>query len=112
MFRAMLSSLPKEDRLLLMKFVCSFAWADLHIQDEERSMVKKLVSKLRLGKEEKAQVDAWLEVPPAAEEVDPAQVPRAHREMFLETIRHIIGADGEIAPDEAENYALFEAMLK
>lgn len=112
MFAPMLSDLPKEERLLLMKFVCSFAWADLHIQDEERSMVKKLVSKLRLAKEEKEQVEAWLQVPPAAEEVDPAQIPRAHRELFLDTIRKIIGADGEIAPDEAENYALFEALLK
>ena len=35
-------SLTREDRLRLMKFVCSFAWADLEIQDEERQ---------RLGRE-------------------------------------------------------------
>jgi len=107
-----MKQLSKDERLQLMKFVCSFAWADLHVRSSERSLVGKLVKKLKLGDEEKKQVEEWLEVPPRAEEVDPNNVPRAHRQVFLDTVRELIAADGEIAPDEAENYALFEQMMR
>lgn len=107
-----MKQLSKDDRLQLMKFVCSFAWADLHVRSSERNMVHKLVKKLKLGDDEKKQVEAWLKVPPRAEEVDPNRVPRMHRELFLETVRELISSDGEIAPGEAENYALFEQLMK
>jgi uncharacterized tellurite resistance protein B-like protein len=107
-----MNELSKEDRLQLMKFVCSFAWADLDVAKSERSIVHKLVKQLRLNADEAKQVDEWLKVPPPAEEVDPQLVPRAHRELFLKTIRSLIAADGEIAPDEAENYALFASLMK
>ncbi|MCC6527150.1 MAG: TerB family tellurite resistance protein, partial [Polyangiaceae bacterium] len=35
----MLSKLSKTDRMRLMRFVCSFAWADLEVQNEERAYV-------------------------------------------------------------------------
>ena len=44
-----LSQLDLEERLRLMKFVCSFAWADLEIQDEERTMVGKMILSPLLG---------------------------------------------------------------
>ena len=104
--------LSKDERLQLMKFVCSFAWADLHVRSSERNMVTKLVKKLKLGADEKKQVEEWLKVPPRAEEVDPNSVPRTHRTLFLETVRELISSDGDISPDEAENYALFEQLMK
>lgn len=107
-----MKQLSKEDRLQLMKFVCSFAWADLRVQSSERHVVGKLVKKLKLGTDEKKQVDEWLKVPPPAEEVDPNNVPRAHRELFLETVRELIASDGDIDPAEAENYALFEQLMR
>jgi len=107
-----MKQLSKEDRLQLMKFVCSFAWADLRVQSSERHVVGKLVKKLKLGSDEKKQVDEWLKVPPPAEEVDPNNVPRAHRELFLETVRELIASDGDIDPAEAENYALFEQLMR
>ena len=39
----MLHDLAPETRLTLMKFVCSFAWADLEITDAEREYVARLV---------------------------------------------------------------------
>jgi len=104
--------LDRDDRLRLMKFICSFAWADLEIQDEERAFVKKLVKELDLDEEEQAKVEGWLEVPPTAEELDPAEIPLAHREVFLETARAMIVSDGRIDEDEAENFALFEALVR
>ncbi len=32
--------------------------------------------------------------------------------MFLDTIRDVITADGEVAPDEWENLSLFEQLLR
>ncbi|MFW5924536.1 MAG: TerB family tellurite resistance protein [Myxococcota bacterium] len=104
--------LDREDRLRLMKFVCSFAWADLEIQDAEREFVKKLVRSLELDEEETALVEQWLEVPPPAEELDPAQVPRGHREMFLRAARAMVASDGQIDENEAENLELLEALLR
>ena len=107
-----MKQLDREDRLRLMKFICSFAWADLEIQDEERAFITKLITELELDEAEQAQVERWLEIPPRAEELDPAEIPRSHREIFLETARAMIVADGRIDEDEAENFALFEALMR
>lgn len=106
-----ISQLSKEDRLRLMKFVCSFAWADLHIAESERKMVQKLVRRLKLNKDEKQIVEGWLEIPPKAEELDPTQIPDSHRALFLTTAREMIEIDGEIAPEEVENFELLEQLL-
>ena len=107
----MLAKLSKEDRLQLMKFVCSFAWADLEIQESERKFVQKLVRKLKLAKPEKAEVEGWLNLPPRAEELDPTDIPRAHRSLFLDTARQMVEADGEVSEEERENLKLLEQLL-
>lgn len=107
----MLSQLSKTDRMLLLEFVCAFAWADLHVQREERSFVRKLVKRLELSPEEAAQVSQWLELPPRPEGVDPNRIPRRHRQLFLETAREMIAADGVVDEAEAEDFALLEQLL-
>ena len=107
-----MQALNREDRLRLMKFICSFAWADLEIQDAERKFVGKLVKQLELDEAETKMVEGWLEVPPPVEELDPAEIPRAHRQLFLDTARAMIVADGTIDADEAENFALLEALVR
>jgi uncharacterized tellurite resistance protein B-like protein len=107
-----MQKLSRQDRLHLMKFVCSFAWADLEIKSSERKFIEKMTKKLHLDDAERAQVQQWLEVPPRAEEVDPTRIPVAHRQMFLDTIRDVITADGEVAQDEWENLSLFEQLLR
>ncbi len=106
-----MNELSKEDRLRLMKFVCSFAWADLHVEDAERHMVRKLMQKLKLDADEREQVEEWLDLPPTAEELDPAQIPPAHRALFLRTAREMIEVDGEVAPEEVENFELLAQLL-
>jgi len=106
-----MNELSKEDRLRLMKFVCSFAWADLHIDESERKMVAKLVRRLKLDADEKKKVEQWLELPPAAEELDPTQLPDEHKQLFLKTARQMIEVDGEIADEEAENFELLAQLL-
>jgi hypothetical protein len=108
----MLDKLDREDRMKLMRFVCSFAWADLEVRDTERAFVKKLVKELHLSADEKKQVDRWLELPPAPEEVDPASIPREHRQLFLDAARAMIASDGRIDADEQESFVLLEQLLK
>lgn len=104
--------LPKQDRLRLMGFVCSFAWADLEVQEGERALVRKLVGQLELDSDESAQVEAWLKVPPRAEDVDPNDIPAEHKQIFLNIALQMVGADGNVDPDEMENLSLLEQLLR
>jgi uncharacterized tellurite resistance protein B-like protein len=108
----MLQDLNREERLQLMRFICSFAWADLEVRAKERAFINKMVKKLDLSPEEAKEVQKWLEVPPPAELVDPTRIPRAHRDLFLKTARQVVASDGEIDPDEQENLALLEALTR
>ncbi len=107
----MLTELSREDRLQLMRFVCSFAWADLRIEEKERAFVAKLVKQLDLNADEREQVQSWLNSPPRAEDIDPADVPKDHRELFIDVARAMVVSDGTVSPDEAENLALLEMLL-
>lgn len=107
----MLKNLTREDRLRVMRFVCSFAWADLEIKSKERTLVRKMVKELHLEPDEAKLVEGWLEIPPRAEDVDPASIPKPHRQLVLDAARRMIKADGTIDPEEAENLALLEQLL-
>jgi tellurite resistance protein len=95
----------------LMKFVCSFAWADLEVHPDERDFVARIVRRLDLRVDERRQVERWLELPPTPDEVDPTLVPTAHRKTFVDTIVGIIESDGIVSDEERDNLALFEHLL-
>jgi len=104
--------LSSADRLRLMRFVCSFAWADLEIADAERSLIHKLVDKLDLSESERAEIALWMKIPPPPESVDPTDIPVEHRQIFLNTALQMVGADGVVDEREVENLALFEQLLR
>ncbi|MGK4006536.1 TerB family tellurite resistance protein [Sorangium sp. So ce1036] len=108
----MLDKLSREERLQLMRFICSFAWADLQVREQEREFVRKMILRLDLDADEAKEVRGWLEVPPAADEVDPMRIPRAHRQLFLETAREMISSDGEIGEEERESLSLLEQLTR
>lgn len=108
----MLEQLSPEDRMQLLRFVCSFAWADLEVRDSERSVVHKLIRSFNLDEDELAEVERMLKSPPAPEDVDPQEIPLEHRELFLETIKAIIYSDGEISPNEAESFELLDQLIR
>jgi uncharacterized membrane protein YebE (DUF533 family) len=108
----MLDALNKEDRLQLMRFVCSFAWADLEIADAERDFIVKMVVRLELDDEEQEQVAKWLEVPPRADDLDPADIPTEHRQLFLDAARAMILSDGNVEDVEAENLIILDQLLR
>lgn len=98
----MLDELTRDERLLLLKFVCAFAWTDLEIRDSERAFVGRLVEKLQLDDADRAQVEEWLQVSPSPDSVDPALVPKQHRRTFIEAARAVIYSDGEVDDEERE----------
>ena len=107
-----LTGLDRAQRLRLLQFVCSFAWADLEVHPREREFVLRLVQRLELAPDEAKQVQEWLELPPPLETVDPMQIPAAHRKLFLAAIDGVIAADGAIAPEERESLRLLEQLLR
>ena len=107
----MLEDLDARQRLQLIKFVCSFAWADLEVRAEERSFVARLALRLELDARERNQVRRWLERPPAPDGVDPMSIPPTHRKSFLEAIEGVVAADGEISAEERESLAVLRDLL-
>ncbi len=107
----MLESLDKAERLQLMKFVCSFAWADLEIRPEEREFVAGLIRRLEMDPAEAQQVQSWLKLPPRPEAIDPTEIPVEHRRLFIDEIWGVIESDGDVAEEERENLDLLKMLL-
>ena len=101
----------RADRLCLVKFLCSFAWADLEVRDEERVFVQRVVTQLKLNDEDQEKTQGWLSIPPSPESVDPMLVPRAHRKIFLDSIAGVIVSDGVISTEERESFDLLKTLL-
>ncbi len=108
----MFERLSSTERLQLMKFVCSFAWADLEIRPEERAFIGRLVGGLDLDPDEEVQVQQWLEVPPALDGLDPTTIPAAHRRLFIAAIEGVIESDGRLALEESESLEVFRQLLE
>ena len=106
------NSLDKQERLRLFRFVCSFAWADLEIADTERNYVQDLVEKLDMDEDERAQIKQWLELPPSPDDIDPTEIPREHRQLFLNAAVAMMQADGRVDAAEVETLSLFEQLLR
>jgi len=107
-----MQQLSREERLKLLRFVCSFVWADLEVSPDERAFVRRMVQKLKLHPAEAREVEAWLEVPPTPDSVDPASIPPKHRKLFLESVKAAVLADGVARPEEQADLVLFERLLR
>lgn len=104
--------LDSSSRMRLVRFLCSFAWADLDINDAEKAFIRKMLKELGLDDEERKRAERWLAVPPMPEEVDPTEIPPEHRQLFLNAILQLVGADGFVDEKEMETLALFEKLLR
>jgi uncharacterized tellurite resistance protein B-like protein len=107
----MLEELSREHRMLLLEFVCAFAWTDLEVTDSERRFVQRLATRLGLDTDENKQVEHWLYVAPSPHQIDPARVPEAHRKDFVDAVRAVIYADGSIDTEERVRFEQLKAAL-
>ena len=110
--RMKLTDLNREDRLQLLRFICSFAWADLEIAQGERDLVHRMAKEMELSSDDLEAVETWLKYPPNPEDVDPQDIPLEHRQIFLNAALQMVGADGNVDSDELENLQLFEKLLR
>ena len=102
--------LTTAERMNLMKFVSSFAWTDLKVTQLERDLVMRIVGRLALTETEARQVAEWLDVPPDGEEIDPTEVPAAHRQLFYTIAEMVVKSDG-VVPAERDALRLFRDLL-
>ncbi len=107
-----MAGLNNEDRLRLVRFLCSFAWADLEVSGNEREYLAKVIDRLELKGRARAEAESWLKVPPPPEDIDPTDIPLEHRQVFLTHILQMMGADGEVDEREVENFHLLERLLR
>jgi uncharacterized tellurite resistance protein B-like protein len=107
-----LNALDRGERLQLLRFVTSFAWADLEVSAAERAFIHRLVARLNLAPEEAEKVEGWIKVPPPEESVDPTTVPHEHRQVFLATVREMVEADGDVSEEERESLSLLEQLTR
>jgi uncharacterized tellurite resistance protein B-like protein len=107
----MFEQLSREHRLLLLRFVCAFAWTDLRIQEGERRFVERLMDRLQLSPEDRAEALGYLHVAPSPESVSPKLVPLEHRRIFVDAVRALIYADGEVDLEEREHFERLRAAL-
>lgn len=108
----MLNQLSDEEKLRLLRFMCAFAWADLEIAEKERDFVLDLIGRMGLPAEEAELASTWLDHPPREDELDPYDIPDAHRKLFLEAALEMVGVDGVVDKMEAENFVIFEALME
>lgn len=105
----MLDALNAEERLLLLRFLCSFAWVDGEVSDSERRFVRRIFQRFDLPADDVKEVESWLIIPPDAP--DPASVPAAHRRAFVEAVRAMIFMDGKVDPAEEAQFQKLRAIL-
>ena len=96
----MFERLSDGDRLLFLKFICAFAWTDLEVTESERRFVLRLCERANVSAEERRQVEEWLTISPSPGSVDPTEIPREHRRLFLDAARAMVYADGKVDPEE------------
>lgn len=103
--------LDRDERLRLLRFVCSFAWTDLKVTTAEREFVERLCDRNGLEEAERQLVTTWLAAPPPLDDLDPLDIPQDHRQMFVDAARDLLEADG-VVPSEAETFAVFEELTR
>jgi uncharacterized tellurite resistance protein B-like protein len=107
----MFEQLSRDDRLLLLRFVCAFAWTDLTVREGERKFVERLMERMQLSAEDRAEVASYLHVAPAPESTNPKLVPREHRRVFIDSVRALIYADGEVDAEERDQFERLRTAL-
>jgi uncharacterized tellurite resistance protein B-like protein len=107
----MLDALSPEERLLLLKYLCAFAWTDLVVNEAERRFVRRILNLADLGPSESKQVEEWLDVAPSPGSVNASDIPAAHRRTFVDAARALMYADGAVDPEERQSLEKLRAAL-
>lgn len=98
----MITELTRDDRERLFRCLVAAMWADGEVAPEEIDLLTDVCLELDLDREEMERVTSLLHTRPRVEELDIGEVPTAHRQMLVDTIRDAVLADGEVSAGELE----------
>ncbi len=107
-----LDGLTDKERVDLMRFLCSFAWADGEVQAEERTVLERVLGSLGLSAEARAEATAWLLAPPPMDGFDFRAIAADKRALFIDQAFEVAAADGGLAPDELRHLQMFMRFTK
>lgn len=107
----MFEKLSRDERMLLLRFVCAFAWTDLEVKDAERKFVERLIERMQLDQDERKEALSYLDIGPAPDSVSPKRVPPEHRRTFIDAVRALIYTDGDVDPEEREQFERLKAAF-
>jgi hypothetical protein len=96
------------EKLQLLRFASSFLWADLELVNSERAFMLELAGELEV---DGAHALELLDRPPAADDVDPARVPRSLAASVRAIALRAIAADGRVVRSEMVMFELLDKLL-
>lgn len=99
--------LTESERLELMRFLCSFAWADGVVQPQEKTVLERILGSLELSAEAHAEAEGWLTAAPSVQGRALRSIDEKKRATFIDGAYEVAAADGEIAADELEHLKMF-----
>ena len=102
-------AMSQATRKRLVQMACVAAWSDMSIAQVEREVVMNLASSLGLSEPDLAEVQTWLKHPPP--DFDPYDIPREHRQTFLDALVTVMKADGRLDPEESETLRLISELV-
>ncbi|PIE16482.1 MAG: hypothetical protein CSA66_07300 [Proteobacteria bacterium] len=85
------------------------AWSDMDLAEAERDSVLTLALDLAHDEADVALAKRWLRQGPP--DLDPYDIPREHRQLFLDTFVRVVQADGRIDPEESEALRLIRELV-
>lgn len=101
------NELTEAERVELMRFLCSFAWADGEVQSQERELLERVLGGLKLGTQARAEVTEWLFTPPDMTGFDFAAIAAEKRQLFLDQAFAVASAHGGLAAEELRHLQMF-----
>ena len=104
--------LTAAERLELMRFLCSFAWADGEVQAQERVLLEQILGGLGLEAEARAKATTWLFSPPDMAGFDFGAIAPGKRQLFLDKAFAVASAHGGIAADELRHLKMFMSFTE
>ena len=95
----------------LFHFMCTFAWADMEIQQEEREMIERLMISLNLSPSQFQTVLTWLDDVRSLPDIDPYEIHPDFREQIYQAAEAIVLSDGEVTFNEKDMLDLLRQVF-
>jgi len=104
--------LTEAERIELMRFMCSFAWADGEVQAGERVVLERVLNSLNLNPDDRAKAETWLSEAPDMTAFDFAAIPAKTRGVFVDHAFEVASADGGLAVEEMRHLKMFMSFTE